>query len=910
MALSWNEIKKRAAIFSKEWEHEISENAEAKSFWDQFFQIFGISRRRVATFEHKVTKNTRAGGFIDLLWRGQLLVEHKSAGKDLDKAYRQAKDYFPGLKERELPKYIVVCNFQKFRLFDLDNLSKDQEYLEFDLKDLVDNVHHFGFIAGYEKQVYKEQDPVNIKAADLMAVIHDNLKKIGYDGHDLELYLVRLLFCLFADDSTIFEKNIFKDFIEQRTSEDGSDLASRLSEIFYILNTPQDKRLKNLDEQLTAFPYVNGKLFEETLPPAFFDASMRELLLDCCALNWSKISPAIFGSMFQSVMNPNERRSLGAHYTSEKNILKVIKPLFLDELWQEFEAIKTNSKKLKDFHQKLSTLKFLDPACGCGNFLVITYRELRLLELEVLKSIYKDGQTVLDVSQIMKVEVDQMCGIEIEEFPARIAEVAMWLIDHQMNLQISEYFGLYFVRLPLKKSAKIIHANALRVDWETVISKDQLSYMLGNPPFIGKSLQTKEQKEDMNNVFLKVNGANVLDFVTAWYVKAASYIQDTKIKVAFVSTNSISQGEQPGILWSYLFSKFKIKICFAHQTFKWGNEAKGNAAVHVVIIGFAAYDVTPKYIFEYETISSEPHKVDVKNINPYLVVGGEQIILKRRLPICSVPQMNYGSMPNDGGFLLLNEEDKNKLVSNEPLSNKYIRKYLMGEELINSIPRYCLWLLDLLPSDFKSMPLVKKRVEDVQKIRFCSTRAATNKLAKTPTLFGEIRQPNTDFIAIPRISSINRNYIPIDILNSDIIVGESVYTISTRELFVFAIIHSTMHMSWVRLISGRLKSDYRYSNQLVYNNFPWPEFPTEKQKARVEEAAQQVLNIRAEFPDCSLADFYDPLTMPPKLVKAHHELDKAVDLAYRPQAFASEVKRIEYLFELYEKYTANIFGKK
>ena len=478
MALSWNEIKRRASTFSKEWEQETSEDAEAKTFWNEFFNIFGISRRRVATFEQKVTRNSRSDGFIDLLWKGQLLVEHKSAGKNLDKAYLQAVDYFPGLKERELPKYIVVCNFQKFRLFDLDSLSNDREYIEFDLKDLVDNVHHFGFIAGYEKQVYKEQDPVNIKAADMMAVIHDNLKSIGYDGHDLELYLVRLLFCLFADDSTIFEKDIFKDFIEQRTSPDGSDLASRLSEIFYILNTPLDKRLKNLNEQLATFPYVNGKLFEESLPPASFDTSMRELLLDCCSLNWSKISPAIFGSMFQSVMNPKERRSLGAHYTSEKNILKVIRPLFLDELKQEFETVKANSKKLKEFHQKLSTLKFLDPACGCGNFLVITYRELRFIELEVLKCIYKEGQSVLDVSSIIKVEVDQMYGIEIEEFPARIAEVAMWLIDHQMNLLISEYFGLYFVRLPLKKSANIINSDALSIDWQEIVPKEKLSFIL------------------------------------------------------------------------------------------------------------------------------------------------------------------------------------------------------------------------------------------------------------------------------------------------------------------------------------------------------------------------------------------------------------------------------------------------
>src|ERR1035437_6541290 len=486
MALSWNEIKDRAIKFSKKWENETNEDAEAKSFLDEFFNVFGVSRKRLASFETKVVKGDNRDGYIDLIWKGVLLVEFKSKGKDLNKAYKQAIDYFPGLQDHELPKYILVCDFDKFRLYNLEEGIEN----EFKLNAFYKNVDHFGFIAGYQKHTFKEQDPVNIKAAELMGKLHDRLKEIGYDGHPLEVYLVRILFCLFAEDTTIFDKQQFQDFIEERTNEDGSDLASKIQELFQILNTPVDKRFKNIDEQLNAFPYVNGKLFEEALPTASFDSKMRTALLECCYLDWSKISPAIFGSMFQSVMNPIERRNLGAHYTSEKNIIKLIKPLFLDELWAEFETIKGNKNKLPEFHKKLSTLKFLDPACGCGNFLVITYRELRLLEIAILRAQYKN-QTAISLESILWLDVDMMYGIEYEEFPARIAEVAMWLIDHQMNMLISNEFGQYFVRLPLKKAANIIHGNALRINWEVLVDKNELSYILGNPPFYGSRNQTK-----------------------------------------------------------------------------------------------------------------------------------------------------------------------------------------------------------------------------------------------------------------------------------------------------------------------------------------------------------------------------------------------------------------------------------
>lgn len=467
MPLSWNEIKSRAVAFSNKWKDEESEDAEAKSFWDDFFNVFGISRRRVATFEQKVKKIDDKQGFIDLLWKGVILIEHKSRGKDLIKAYNQAKDYFPGLQEKELPRYILVSDFERFNLYDLEDNTTHQ----FNLSDFVNHVNLFGFIAGYQKRTYKEQDPVNIEAAALMGKLHDKLEAIGYTGHALELYLVRLLFCLFADDTSIFEKGILYDYIDQRTNEDGSDLANHLAQLFQVLNTPKRNRLKNLDESLVAFPYVNGKLFEEHLPIASFDSGMRKLLLDACLLDWGKISPAIFGSLFQSVMNPVERRALGAHYTSEKNILKLIKPLFMDELWQEFENIKESKPKLQKFHDKISKLRFLDPACGCGNFLIIAYRELRLLEMEVVKNLLQN-QTVMDISDYFLLDVDRFYGIEYEEFPAQIAQVAMWLIDHQMNMKASETFGEYYVRLPLKKSATIVHGNALRLNWQSLLEEE------------------------------------------------------------------------------------------------------------------------------------------------------------------------------------------------------------------------------------------------------------------------------------------------------------------------------------------------------------------------------------------------------------------------------------------------------
>ena len=952
MPLSWNEIKDRAVAFSKEWADTHNEEAEAKPFLEAFFNVFGITRKKIATFEEKVKKLDNHDGYIDLFWKGTMLVEMKSKGRNLDKAYTQAKEYLQGIKQQDLPQYILISDFHIFRLYDYET----SELHEFLLPDLINNVELFGFIAGYIKRVFKEQDPVNIKAANLMGKLHDRLKEIGYDGHPLELYLVRLLFCLFAEDTTIFNKDLFREFIIDRTAEDGSDLAGRLSELFYVLNTPNEKRLKNLDEQLNSFPYVNGKLFEEILPPASFDTAMRNTLIECCSLNWGNISPAIFGSMFQSVMNPKERRNLGAHYTSEKNIMKLIKPLFLDELWAEFESIKNNRNKLLEFHKKLSELKFLDPACGCGNFLVITYRELRLLEIAVLKALNKSGQGFLNVGEIILLDVDMMYGIEYEEFPAQIAQVAMWLMDHQMNMAISAEFGQYFARLPLKKAANIVHGNALQTDWNSLIKKQPIEitandttlilrepdteyttlniktknltivderqdvstkintkhtfdYIIGNPPFIGKKEQNASQKKDLELVFRGVKGTGVLDYVACWYVKAAQLIQNTQTKVAFVSTNSISQGEQVGILWTILFNYYKIKIHFAHKTFQWNNEARGTAAVHCVIIGFANYNSNDKRIYEYEEIQGEPHEIKVNNINPFLLEAKDITVENRKKPICNVPEINYGSMPIDEGNLILSDEEKDVFLQSEPNLIDWIKPYTGGEEFINNKKRWCLWLVGIEPEMIRKSKLLTERIEQTRRFRLSSERDATNKLADRPMLFGEIRQPNSNYIIIPKVSSSTRKYIPIGILTPNTIASGSSLVIPNATNYTFGILTSLMHACWMKYLCGRMKSDYQYSASIVYNNFPWPLNPTEKQIKSIEEAVNEVLFARDNHPNSTLADLYNPTSMPFDLVKAHNDLNKVVDVAYRPQPFISKEKRMEFLFDLYEKYTADIFTK-
>lgn len=906
MPLSWNEIKTRALAFSKEWQDEASEHAEAQSFWNAFLHIFGISRRRVASFEHSVEKLGNKRGRIDLFWPGVLLVEHKSRGKDLDSAYDQAIDYFHGIAERDLPRYVLISDFARFRLHDLEENTSH----EFELAELHANIQLFGFIAGYQTHKIQEQDPVNIEAAEQMGKLHDQMREVGYSGHALEVYLVRLLFCLFAEDTGIFQRQQLQDYIEQRTREDGSDLALHLNALFETLNTPEDRRLKNLDEQLAAFPYINGQLFEELLPTASFDSAMRQTLLDCCGLDWGRISPAIFGSLFQSIMDKTARRNLGAHYTSEGNILKLIKPLFLDELWAEFERIKNNKKRLLEFQQKLRSLTFLDPACGCGNFLVIAYRELRLLELEVLRAARVGDQLTLDVSSLILVDVDQFYGIEIEEFPAQIAQVALWLMDHQMNLAVSQEFGAYFARIPLHTSSTIVHANALQLDWQEVIAADRLSYIMGNPPFIGKNFRSKEQDADHQHTFTETSDIapvrlyKSLDFVACWHYRAAAYMQhNPAIKTALVSTNSITQGEQVPILWPALLDA-GVDIHFAHRTFSWTNEARAKAAVHCVIIGFSLQAAERKTLFVYDDIRSEPHEISAKNINPYLLDAPNLVVAPRSKPLSSeTPKLVNGSKPTDGGNLLLTQSEKDELIQLEPAASAWIRPFSMGEEFINNIPRYCLWLVDCPPNELRAMPNVLARVEAVKQMRLASTKAATRKDAEIPTLFAEIRQSTSSYLALPRVSSENRTYIPVGFLADTHIAGDKLHTIPNATLYQFGIITSSLHMAWMKVTSGRLKSDYQYSARLTYNTFPWPQNPTNNQTQAIEKSAQEVLDARAQFPDSNLADLYDPLTMPPALLKAHQKLDKAVDTAYGKTNFKTEAERVAFLFELYQQLT-------
>jgi len=898
MPLSWNEIKARALAFSREWAEETSEDAEAKSFWDGFFHIFGISRKRVASFEEPVKKLDERQGFIDLFWKGTLLVEHKSRGKNLDRAYAQALDYFPGIPERDLPKYILVSDFAHFRLYDLE----ESEQHEFALKDLHNQVKLFGFIAGYQRHRIREQDPVNIKAAEAMGRLHDQLKAIGYDGHPLELYLVRLLFCLFAEDTGIFERQQFQEFIEQRTAVDGSDLAAQLSALFQVLNTAQQQRLKNLDEQLAAFPYVNGQLFAETLPHASFDSRMREGLLDCTTLDWGRISPAIFGSLFQSIMDRTARRNLGAHYTSETNILKLIKPLFLDQLWQEFEQTKRNSKRLKEFHQQLRELTFLDPACGCGNFLVIAYRELRLLELEILKQLNSNGQLELDISQLILLNVDQFHGIEIEEFPSQIAQVALWLVDHQINLLVSEEFGQYFIRIPLQTSSNIVHGNALETDWASLTPSGQFSYVLGNPPFVGAKFMSAEQKADAEAVFADIRNAGLLDFVAAWHVKAAKLIAKTSTRCAFVSTNSICQGEQVGVLWPWMLEQ-GMHIAFAHRTFSWSNEARGKAAVHCVIVGFAAVEITPKLLFFYDDIKGEPLCSPAKTINPYLVDGPVLTLPNRSQPLCPVPPIGIGNKPIDGGHYLFTTEERDAFLQIEPQADPYFRRWIGADEFLNGYERWCLWLGDCSPAQLQAMPEAMNRVRAVREARLASKSAPTQKLAATPTRFHVENFPEGPFLVIPKVSSERRYYIPIGFENPSTFASDLVNILKDATLYHFGILSSLMHNAWMRTVCGRLKSDYRYSVGIVYNNFPWPRQPGEKQRQAVETAAQTVLEARAAHSGCTLAQLYDPLTMPPALNKAHQVLDRAVDKAYGNVSFESEGARMSYLFQLYQTYS-------
>ncbi len=898
--MSRHEISERAIAFAKRFEGETSERGEAQTFWNEFLGVFGVDRKRVARFELNKQRLGKKHGFVDMFWPGKLIVEHKSEGEDLDSAALQAEDYFVSLKEREHPRYIIVSDFARIRLYDLEK-SGDERQFECTLKELPKKVGKFLFIAGYDEVKPRDEDPVNKSAVKAVQRLYEKLAANNYEDHALKLILVRLVYCFFADDTLIWEPDRFRYYLDNFTAEDGSDVGPKLEQIFQLLNTPKEKRQSTLSEDFAFLPFVDGHLFAERLPLPAFDAKMREVLLDCAGYDWSKVSPAIFGSMFQSIMDKKARHDLGAHYTSEKNILKVVDSLFLDDLKAEFEDIKGNKRRLQDFQGKLASLHFLDPACGCGNFLVVAYRELRWLELEVIKLLHKEGQgRMLNLASLSKVNVDQMAGIEIEEFPAKIAEMALWVTDHQMNRMLGDHYGQYVSRLPLTTSPNIRRGNALRMDWEELVPKEKLSFILGNPPYLGSKVMEKEQKEDMAYVFGEHGGFGNLDYVAAWYKKAADLIVGTGIECAFVSTNSITQGEQVGLLWKPLLER-DISINFAHRTFKWTNEALGKAAVFCVIIGFSAQDRKDKFIYDYETPISEPHRLPVKHINPYLVDAPDIVVSSRSKPLCDVPEIGIGNQPIDDGNYLFTPKEKEEFLEKEPGAKKYFRRWLGADEFINGWERWCLWLGDAPPDELRRMPYALERIGAVKRFRSSSKRGSTLKLSETPTRFQVENFPSANYLLIPSVSSESRRYIPIGFLDPSTFASNLVLIVPDATLYHFGILQSEMHMAWMRAVCGRLESRYRYSKDIVYNNFPWPEEASVANKRAVEEAAQAVLEARAKFPKSSLADLYDPNTMPPALLAAHKALDRAVDKCYGRKKFETEMERVQFLFERYRE---------
>ena len=896
--ISWNEIETRAVQFAAKWQGETYERGESQTFWGDFLSIFDIDRRRQgAYFEYAIKKLNGKQGFIDLFWPGRLLAEQKSAGRDLTKASVQALDYIATMPDHDLPRFIVTSDFASFEMLELATGKRGS----FPLERLPERVRSFAFLVDDTAQTLAEENPVNREAAEGMARLHNQLGDSRYGGHDLELLLVRIMFCLFADDAFIFERGAFERYIRSRTNIDGSDLGSRLNELFEVLDTPEDQRQTTLDQDLQAFPYINGGLFAGRLRTPACTSAMRRELLAVMRLNWREVSPAIFGAMFQGVMDEAQRRNLGAHYTSERNILRVIKPLFLDELYADYATARKSRSRLERFHDRLAAINVLDPACGCGNFLVITYRELRRLEHKVIQDLVGD-QLSVDVTLQIRVNVDQMHGIEIEEFPSRIAQTALWLTDHQLNLEASALFGQHFVRLPLTTSANIRNANALTTDWGTVVPAERLSYILGNPPFLGHHLQSSTQKQEQMAVLKTIQAAGVLDFVSNWYYKALEYVGHRRIEIAFVSTNSITQGEQASILWEQLLL-MGARINFAHRTFKWTNEASGIAAVYCVVIGFAKWDRTDKRIFDYPDIRGEPVELAARNINPYLVDASDVLISNRSKPIYPAPKMLYGSKPTDNGHFLLTNEEYKVLIQQEPQAAAVIKPFISAREFLNNIPRWVIWLDEVSPNRLREMPFVLARVEAVRAFRAAS-KAATTRNYPYHTLFRQVTQPKSDHVVIPAHSSEHRDYIPMGFFTKEDIVGNSCFAVEGASLYHFAVLTSAMHMAWVRAVCGRLESRYRYSKDIVYNNFPWPD-ATGKQRETIGQLGQAILDARALFPGSTLADLYDPLTMPPALRKAHEAVDRAVDRLYAPRrTFTGDTDRLVLLFTRYQQLTA------
>ncbi len=902
--LTINDIRGNANAFVKEWQGETREDAERQSFWNDFFEVFGIKRRRFVTFERNVTKLKGTVGKIDAFWPGNLLVEHKSAGQDLDKAMDQAEAYLNTLPEEELPRLIVLSDFARFRVLNLETT----EEIEFALEELPEHIEMFTFLAGYRPRWFEDQAEVNVKAARLMGRIYDRLAENGYEGGQLNLLLVRLVFLMFADDTGLWgETGLFEDYIERKTDEDGSDLGPRLGQLFELLDTPMDKRQSAIEESLKPFPYVNGHLFSDQLPLAAFDKETREQLLLACRFNWSKISPAIFGSMFQSVMDPEARHSLGAHYTTERNIMKTIGPLFVDELEERLEKAGQNKAKLTELFKELRQMTFFDPACGSGNFLVISYRELRRIELEVLKRLRKldkkiaEGQMAADASLLSHVDVDQFYGIELEEFPARIAEVAMYLMDHLANQKLGEEFGLTYSRIPLHSPAHIHVGNALTMDWNTLIPASDCSYIIGNPPFVSKNSRTSEQTAELKELIGK---SVAVDYVGAWFIKAAKYIEGHSTRAAFVATNSITQGEQVPLLWAAVFEA-GAELDFAHRTFQWKSEAPKSAAVYVVIIGFSYLGQRPnKVIFDYEKPAiDEPHERAARNLSPYLTDAPSSILPTRRSkPLGDVIEMRYGSKPADGGNLILSDAEREQIIASDEVAAGFIRPFVGASELISGDTRWCLWLQDASPSQIRASSELSRRVAAVRDFRQASSKVPTREAADTPTLFTEGDQPKARYLGVPSVSSEARRWVPMTFFEPEVIASNANLVVEDCDPYLFGLLQSSMWMAWLRAIGGRLEMRYRISAQVVYNTFPWPDEPSAGARKKVEDAAQAILDVRERYPDNSLADLYDPNAMPADLLKAHQQLDKAVDALFGRGSF-DEAKRLAHLLKRYEEMT-------
>ena len=904
---SLQSIRRSAGAFAKRWQGTTQENANTQVFWTEFFKVFGVDSKRVVLFErHAERLSTGQRGRIDVFWPGELLVEQKSLGKSLEKATDQAFDYLDGLTDSELPSQVIVSDFEKVEVHDLS--VSPPLVTKFTLSQLPQRIALFTWMAGYTRapSVKTDNHAANKKAVKKMAALYDALAQETLSDHFTSVFLTRVLFLLFGEDTGLIERGLFAQTVRDRSTKDGSDLGALLADLFQVLDTDPKERSPRTDEMLLRFPYVNGSVFSEPIPLTHFDSTMREALLAASDFDWGQISPAIFGSMFQAVKTKEARRELGEHYTTERDILRTLGPLFLDELKQEFHESQFSVQRLNTLWEKVGALRFLDPACGCGNFLVITYRELRELELQIMERLQElTGNTqssLVDETLGLKVSLAQFHGIEIEEWPARIAEVALFITDHQANRRMMETVGIAPERLPLKTSAKIVRDNALAIDWNWVLPASDDLVIVGNPPFIGISLRTEEQTADLKTVW----GAGYhgsLDFVTGWYKKAADYVEERKARIGFVSTSSICQGEQVAPLWGPLLER-GFTIDFAHQTFAWTSEATGKAAVHVVIIGFTQRQAKQKQLFLYPDIKGDPSPTLVKNISPYLVEGPSVVVNPQSRPLSpSITEVRYGNKPTDGGGLLI-EQDAYPEFMADPHAAKYVRPFVGARELLHDEPRWCLWLVDLDPADYKNSPLLRERVESVKRFRENSKAASTREAAVTARLFRQISQPDTEYLGIPRHVSATRAYFTAKRLTSNVIVGDANFLADDPDGLLFAVISSSAFITWQRTVGGKIKSDLRFSKLGVWNTFPLP-LLSDNRRTELIAAGQGVLDSRELTPGRSLAAMYEPNAMSVPLIKAHQALDRVMDTALAGRKkMATEQDRLAVLFSLYVEMTS------